>query len=1024
MDCIPEESSERDEGPDCDRVVPSEEENSEFSSAPSLSRQCTEFSDVVAQDLMSRQLSDFAARQGDFWIRKCSEPVPFNGAKGLDSTQGDFRRQSSCPPMMRSEGLFKEPIQELEIEPDLEEEEEDDLVSRAICAAVGDCDFSVAVADPTSLDTELIAVSEGFEQLTGYTKEEAVGENCRFLSDGCELPDSVAEGLRKASESGAPYKSLLVNKRKTGEFFLNLLSIRGLVLARNTNTGEEIWILVSVQQDVTGIKPELLPSSNDALLMKVASRILRRLLKYATEIGIACLIQANGKGRSTASNHFQGGMHLLSDIAWKDGESLGAADERPAKSWVKACGNSAQWRKAVNVLESSYSCKIETNAVCHTAAISACERSGEWQIALKLLTGNVVPNLVMYNAALNACATGAQWQLALDLFLRILNQRLQVDVISYNSLSLACEEAGNWRRALEFLQLLETVVLEPNAVSYGILICTYGAAWRWQDALWCLSLHLETDLVCCTSTIGACGNSEQWQWALHLLHQSHKQKVEVNAIPYTVAISACEDGGHWLQALALLQEFCLQPEQGRMVYNAAASTCEKANQWTWALTILSAMSSKFVEADVVTYNACVAACEKGSQWQQVLSLMGEMQMASVLANLITYNAAITACANVLVWFHALCLLQLANTEQLQANVISYSEAVRACRVVTSYAPNLFDLLGGKSQADLLPPQKVLESLPQAFAHLAPPEPHEPVEPPSSGVGSKMLIWPLVFSSMTVAVMVLLLQRKRQKATFSSPVASSQKLSIKQVSITRLVSDVAVQLCYGVRLNMEVPEPEFITALTTHFPEAGFVTKLPSSRPGSEFLALVQRVHQGVSLQVTDCQQGLFRHCLDAPKLRQLREDAGMADQDGCTTVVSADGVSGSKLRLELRFQLQSAALLARLEMEAAATMPAVPPEAQHFLEELRGFVLSALSTSMSSSTSAGSRAAPVTPPVASPPRSISAPAALGQVSSPEPRADVLPRPAPAKKRAPGSLVDPHRKARRGGGAKPFQLSET
>ena len=126
----------------------------------------------------------------------------------------------------------------------------------------------------------------------------------------------------------------------------------------------------------------------------------------------------------------------------------------------------------------------------------------------------------------------------------------------------------------------------------------------------------------------------------------------------------------------------------------------EANQWTWALTILSAMSSNSVEADVVTYNACVAACEKGSQWQQVLSLMGEMQMASVLANLITYNAAITACANVLVWLHTLCLLQHAEREQLQANVISYSEAVRACKVVTSYAPNLFDLLGGKSQADL------------------------------------------------------------------------------------------------------------------------------------------------------------------------------------------------------------------------------------------------------------------------------------------------------------------------------------
>ena len=31
---------------------------------------------------------------------------------------------------------------------------------------------------------------------------------------------------------------------------------------------QEIWILISVQQDITGMKPELLPSSNDALLMK------------------------------------------------------------------------------------------------------------------------------------------------------------------------------------------------------------------------------------------------------------------------------------------------------------------------------------------------------------------------------------------------------------------------------------------------------------------------------------------------------------------------------------------------------------------------------------------------------------------------------------------------------------------------------------------------------------------------------------------------------------------------------------
>eukprot|EP00913_Durusdinium_trenchii_P014062 g13203.t1 len=126
-------------------------------------------------------------RQGDFWVRKCSEPVPFTGAKGLDSKQGDFRRQSSCPPL-RSQGLFSpEPIEERE----------------AICSAVADCDFSVAVADPTALDAELIAVSEGFERLTGYLREEAVGCNCRFLSEGCPPPDLIAQPLREATDTGA-----------------------------------------------------------------------------------------------------------------------------------------------------------------------------------------------------------------------------------------------------------------------------------------------------------------------------------------------------------------------------------------------------------------------------------------------------------------------------------------------------------------------------------------------------------------------------------------------------------------------------------------------------------------------------------------------------------------------------------------------------------------------------------------------------------------------------------------------------
>ncbi|CAE8673835.1 unnamed protein product, partial [Polarella glacialis] len=49
--------------------------SSEFSSAPSISRQCTEFSEAGCTDIMSRQCSDFALKQSDFWKRKCTEPI-------------------------------------------------------------------------------------------------------------------------------------------------------------------------------------------------------------------------------------------------------------------------------------------------------------------------------------------------------------------------------------------------------------------------------------------------------------------------------------------------------------------------------------------------------------------------------------------------------------------------------------------------------------------------------------------------------------------------------------------------------------------------------------------------------------------------------------------------------------------------------------------------------------------------------------------------------------------------------------
>ncbi|CAJ1348736.1 unnamed protein product [Effrenium voratum] len=61
-------------------------------------------------------------------------------------------------------------------------------VEEALCFAVRDCKFSVSIADPQLPDVPLIAVSEGFENVTGYALADVQGLNCY----GAEAADTLA----------------------------------------------------------------------------------------------------------------------------------------------------------------------------------------------------------------------------------------------------------------------------------------------------------------------------------------------------------------------------------------------------------------------------------------------------------------------------------------------------------------------------------------------------------------------------------------------------------------------------------------------------------------------------------------------------------------------------------------------------------------------------------------------------------------------------------------------------------------
>jgi PAS domain S-box-containing protein len=115
------------------------------------------------------------------------------------------------------------------------------LRERAVVAT----DIAFTITDPRQEDDPLVWVNPSFTRISGYSYEESVGRNCRFLQGPATDPDSVAL-LRKALQGQQPVTTTLLNYRKDGTAFWNQLSITPVF------DGEgELVSFVGVQTDVT-----------------------------------------------------------------------------------------------------------------------------------------------------------------------------------------------------------------------------------------------------------------------------------------------------------------------------------------------------------------------------------------------------------------------------------------------------------------------------------------------------------------------------------------------------------------------------------------------------------------------------------------------------------------------------------------------------------------------------------------------------------------------------------------------------
>lgn len=106
----------------------------------------------------------------------------------------------------------------------------------------------IVITDPNSKDNPIIYVSQGFLRLTGYSQQEVLGLNCRFMQ-GPKTNRAVVEKMRLAIERGEPFTGELINYKKDGTIWFNRLKLEPI-----RNSRGELIRYVGVQMDITASK--------------------------------------------------------------------------------------------------------------------------------------------------------------------------------------------------------------------------------------------------------------------------------------------------------------------------------------------------------------------------------------------------------------------------------------------------------------------------------------------------------------------------------------------------------------------------------------------------------------------------------------------------------------------------------------------------------------------------------------------------------------------------------------------------
>eukprot|EP00439_Symbiodinium_sp_Y106_P051818 s1684_g6.t3 len=274
---------------------------------------------------------------------------------------------------------------------------------------------------------------------------------------------------------------------------------------------------------------------------------------------------------------------------------------------------------------------LEANAFHYNSVISACAKSGRWQLGAEIfgeLQHKAVPlTSSSYGTAVALCtsaAPAALWPTVFHLLCGLRRVSLQLDQICLNAAMHACTEAGQWRSTLQLLK-----ISMPNDITFNSAVNACGSARKWEVGVRFFSRMMVLRLLSERSygvLVDLCGRSTAWRLALQLCRSA---AVQPNPITLNAATTACGKASQWSAALQLLRA----PDV--IGCNAAMSACEKSGQWQAALHLSDLQPA----ADVVSFSAAISAVGQSNLWPATVELLDSMLQQQVKPNSVICTAA-------------------------------------------------------------------------------------------------------------------------------------------------------------------------------------------------------------------------------------------------------------------------------------------------------------------------------------------------------------------------------------------------